>query len=274
MGSSVFVSYARENEEFVLTLVNDLRSQNIAVWVDQHDILPGQKWDMAIEEALSQSSHFLFVMSNASVNSQNVRDELDFALEAGKIIIPILLDDCNRPLRIRRIQYIDFRMDYIRALDHLMTLLKDQNATLTVNREELSEKLYDFSGLWAHNSEWTYGRLEVMFLKQKGNVIIGFYDRGHEDKLGIYVGELENSVVLKYKWMWLDRTLNGAGYMIFSPFEKRLTQHWWFTDQKPDDTNQEVFRYLSDKPPAWFQEGDFERYKDSFELLAGYKVDL
>src|SRR5690349_18442157 len=122
----IFVSYSRDDEAFVKRLVADLRAAGVDIWLDQYDISPGQRWDMAIERALDAATHVLFVMSKSSVQSENVRDELDTAIDAGKTIVPILIEDCKPPLRVRRMQYTDFRKDYDKALAELLLILSDE----------------------------------------------------------------------------------------------------------------------------------------------------
>ncbi|MEP7286109.1 MAG: TIR domain-containing protein [Chloroflexota bacterium] len=122
----IFVSYSRKDRDFVKRLVGDLRKLGIPIWLDTKDIAPGERWDTAIEHALDKSTHVLFVMSVDSTVSNNVRDELDTALDSGKIIIPILLNDCTPPLRTRRLEYIDFRGDYDQALEELFEKLPQE----------------------------------------------------------------------------------------------------------------------------------------------------
>ncbi|HVO41862.1 MAG TPA: toll/interleukin-1 receptor domain-containing protein [Aggregatilineales bacterium] len=120
---SVFVSYSRHDKDFVVRLVHDLRAREIDVWLDVQDIAPGQRWDKAIENALDRATHVIFVMSKTSVQSDNVRDEIDVAIDSGKTVLPILLEDCTPPLRTRRIEYTDFRTDYESGLRQLLTFL-------------------------------------------------------------------------------------------------------------------------------------------------------
>ncbi len=126
--ASIFVSYSRNDDAFVKRLVKDLRASGINVWLDQDNIAPGQRWDMAIERALDAASHILFVMSQASTQSENVRDELDTAIDSGKTILPVLIDDCKPPLRVRRMQYTDFRKDYAAGLANLLSMLGIETA--------------------------------------------------------------------------------------------------------------------------------------------------
>jgi hypothetical protein len=65
----------------------------------------------------------LVILSPASVNSTNVLDEVSFALETQKTIMPVLYRDCEIPFRLRRVQYVDFRSDYALALKGLLRTL-------------------------------------------------------------------------------------------------------------------------------------------------------
>jgi hypothetical protein len=53
-------------------------------------------------------------------------DEVSYALEAKKLVIPILYRECTIPFRLRRLQYIDFRNDYQSGLSHLLKVLLGQ----------------------------------------------------------------------------------------------------------------------------------------------------
>jgi TIR domain len=118
-----FFSYSRDDSEFAMRLANDLRATGANVWMDQLDIPPGQHWDTAVEDALASCSSLLLVLSASSTASTNVMDEVSFALDEGKAVIPVLYRDCKIPLRLRRLQYIDARADYSRALSALTKLL-------------------------------------------------------------------------------------------------------------------------------------------------------
>ena len=123
--ATVFISYARVDEQFALGLARDLRSAGIAVWLDKLDILPSQRWDRAIEEAMERCPRFLIVLSPNSVTSNNVLDEINFALEKGKVVIPVLYRTCNVPYRLRLYQHADFTGDYEQGMERLQRVLSD-----------------------------------------------------------------------------------------------------------------------------------------------------
>jgi hypothetical protein len=120
LAPSAFISYSREDSEFAFRLAKDLKAAGARVWLDQLDIKPGVPWDNAIEDALMDAPQVLIVLSPASARSENVRNEISYALEQGKIIIPVLYVDCVVPLRLQRTQRIDFRADYAVGLTHLL----------------------------------------------------------------------------------------------------------------------------------------------------------
>ena len=88
--AKAFVSYSREEAAFVLRLCQDLRSAGAAIWLDKLDIRPGEEWDQAVERGLSECGRMLVVLSPNSVASQNVLDEVGFALAKKKTILPVL----------------------------------------------------------------------------------------------------------------------------------------------------------------------------------------
>lgn len=120
---AAFFSYCRDDSEFALRLAEELKAAGASVWLDQLDISPGERWDRAVGDAINDCPRMLVILSPASVNSTNVMDEVSFALEARKTVIPILLSDCAIPFRLRRVQYVDFRTDYAGGLKALLKTL-------------------------------------------------------------------------------------------------------------------------------------------------------
>jgi hypothetical protein len=119
----IFFSYSRADSPFALTLAKDLREAGADIWIDQLDIPAGSHWDAAVEKALNSSAYVLVILTPSSTASTNVMDEVSFALESGKKIIPVLLEDCLAPFRLRRLQRIDFTSDYTTGFSQLIISL-------------------------------------------------------------------------------------------------------------------------------------------------------
>ena len=135
-----FLSYAREDAEFVLRLAKDLRVGGAGVWVDQLDISPGQRWDRAVEDALAKCLELVVVLSPAAVESTNVMDEVSLALEDGKTVVPVLHSQCKVPFRLRRLRYVDLSLDYKAGLDRLLETLGDGAGTAELSAQSESAR--------------------------------------------------------------------------------------------------------------------------------------
>ncbi|MDT8414065.1 MAG: toll/interleukin-1 receptor domain-containing protein [Flavobacteriaceae bacterium] len=131
---TIFFSYSRDDSEFVLQLAKNLRQAGANIWLDQLDISAGSRWDKSIEQVLTRSKTLLVILSKTSVTSDNVLDEVSFALEEGKTVVPVLLEDCEIPFRLRRLQYADFtenREKGIQTLIHALHLDADVASKLS-----------------------------------------------------------------------------------------------------------------------------------------------
>ena len=103
-----FLSYSRVNSDFAKKLAKELKAEGFPVWLDQLDIPLGARWDVELEKALDECEIFMIIMTPDSINSENVRDEIGYAIDTGKRFMPIMLENCKVPLRLRRFQYVDF----------------------------------------------------------------------------------------------------------------------------------------------------------------------
>ncbi|MEO6329027.1 MAG: toll/interleukin-1 receptor domain-containing protein [Ginsengibacter sp.] len=133
----IFFSYSRiDGSEFVLKLAVDLKKKGFNVWIDQQDIRAGSEWDLEIEKALETCDCLLFVETEKSVISNNVLDEVYYALEQHKKVIPLILRDSKTPFRLQRLQNIDFTKNYNAGLAHLVSELKSNTSAGVLPQEE------------------------------------------------------------------------------------------------------------------------------------------
>jgi photosystem II stability/assembly factor-like uncharacterized protein len=120
---TAFFSYSRDDSEFALRLAEDLKAAGANVWMDQIDLVGGQRWTEAVQAALENCPRVLAILSPSAVGSANVMDEVTFALDEKKTVIPVLHRDCKIPYRLRSLHHIDFRGDYARGLTMLLRAL-------------------------------------------------------------------------------------------------------------------------------------------------------
>jgi len=128
MDDKIFFSYSRYDSAFVLKLANDLRNAGLSVWLDQLDIPPGKHWDKEIEIALNSANCVLAIISPKSLASDNAMDEISYALEEKKRVIPVMLTDSDTSFRLRRLQRVDFTCEYESGLKQLLLALQPEKS--------------------------------------------------------------------------------------------------------------------------------------------------
>ncbi|MCA0132377.1 toll/interleukin-1 receptor domain-containing protein [Winogradskyella alexanderae] len=120
---TIFISYSRDNTDFVMNLAKTLRNAGADIWLDQLDIKVGENWDIAVQNAMQESENFMIILSKSSVNSNNVMDEVGYALSANKKVVPVLMEECEIPFRLQRRQFADFTGDKEKGMKGLVTAL-------------------------------------------------------------------------------------------------------------------------------------------------------
>src|SRR6476659_399432 len=113
----IFLCHSSSDKPSVRELYQKLSAEGwMDVWLDEEKLLPGQDWDYEIDKALGKSDAVIVTLSTGSVSKEGyVQKELRFALdialekpEGTIFILPVRLDDCERPRRLRPIQGIDY----------------------------------------------------------------------------------------------------------------------------------------------------------------------
>ena len=139
-----FISYSRTNKDFAVKLTKGLRSAGYPVWFDQFDIPTGSRWDDEVEKALRECSIFMIILTPASISSENVKDEIGYAIDHGKRIVPVLLESCDVPLRLRRFQYVDFTSksfdEGFESAKELLGDLVDESSVPLPSKDETERK--------------------------------------------------------------------------------------------------------------------------------------
>jgi hypothetical protein len=124
----VFISHAGEDKPFVREFAKRLRDNGVDAWVDEWEILPGDKLiDKIFEQGIGQCDAFLIVLTQNSVKKPWVVEELDAALvkriEQQTKIIPIRIHDCEVPVALRATAWIkiDPKSDYDTELHKVLS---------------------------------------------------------------------------------------------------------------------------------------------------------
>ena len=121
----VFLCHASADKPAVRKLHRYLKQRGIIPWLDELNLLPGQKWEIEIPKALHSSDVILVCLSKNSVTKEGyVQKEITFALDKANekleetiFIIPTKLEECEVPQRLRDYQWVDlFRNDGYKRL--------------------------------------------------------------------------------------------------------------------------------------------------------------
>lgn len=100
----VFVSYNRDDRDYVTKLADWLEGHGVKVWFD-HDIDYGAKWEAEIQEKLESSAVVLVVMSTSARMSNWVGREIDQAKQRQIPILPLLLEADGIVDRVADLQF-------------------------------------------------------------------------------------------------------------------------------------------------------------------------
>lgn len=106
----VFVSYARKDGAHAAESLRDfLKEANLEVWLDIDHISGGASWSQEIETALNKCDVLIAMLTEASYVSEICRAEQLWALDEGKLVIPLLAE--NRalvPIHLKNKNYLRF----------------------------------------------------------------------------------------------------------------------------------------------------------------------
>lgn len=111
----VFVSYASEDRIAVREVYARLKAQNYEVWFDDENLLPGQDWQVEIRKAVRSAHAIVLCLSKWTVAKAGyIQKEIRYALdvadeqpEGAIFLIPVKLEDCEIPDRLRHLQWVN-----------------------------------------------------------------------------------------------------------------------------------------------------------------------
>ena len=95
----VFVSYSHKDKDLVLEIINSLMLCACNIWYDT-GLHAGEDWNIEIAEHLFNAECVLFFVTSNSIQSEYVKDELNFAKSKQKKIYPIFLENITLPLSL------------------------------------------------------------------------------------------------------------------------------------------------------------------------------
>ncbi|MEZ5475949.1 MAG: TIR domain-containing protein [Thiolinea sp.] len=107
MSQPVFISYPRDGAEgqaLARELHQRLQAESIAAFLDEKNILPGDRWIHSLADGAQQCRVMLSVVSPAAHDRQWVEKEFIAASELKVLIIPVLASEGHLPFQIKDLQ--------------------------------------------------------------------------------------------------------------------------------------------------------------------------
>jgi formylglycine-generating enzyme required for sulfatase activity len=142
----VFLCHSSNDKPAVRELYQKLRAESwIQPWLDEEELYPGQDWSMEIEKAVEAADAIIVCLSKGSITKEGyvqrelriVLDFADYKPEGTLYVIPVRLEECDPPRRLRAWQYADyFEGQRERAFNRLLVSLKRRSESLGLGTEE------------------------------------------------------------------------------------------------------------------------------------------
>jgi hypothetical protein len=111
----VFLCHSSADKPAVRNLYQRLLADGVDPWLDEEKILPGQDWELEIKKAVRESDVIIVCLTRSSVTREGfVQKEIKEALDVGDqkpegtiFVIPVKLEECIVPDRLRRWQWVN-----------------------------------------------------------------------------------------------------------------------------------------------------------------------
>ncbi len=142
----VFLCHSSHDKPVVRELYQKLRAEAwLQPWLDEEELYPGQDWNFEIEKAVESADVIIVCLSKGSTTKEGyvqreIRIALDYAdykPEGTLYIIPVRLEECEPPRRLRVWHYADyFEGQRERGLQRLLVSLKRRADGLRLIFEE------------------------------------------------------------------------------------------------------------------------------------------
>lgn len=147
----VFLCHSSNDKPAVRELYQKLRAETwISPWLDEEELFPGMDWNLEIEKAVEAADAIIVCLSKGSITKEGyvqrelrvVLDAADYKPEGTLYIIPVRLEECEPPRRLRAWQYADyFEGQRERAFERLLISLRRRADSLELKFETPTPKI-------------------------------------------------------------------------------------------------------------------------------------
>ncbi len=126
----VYISYTRADFSSAQMIRDILGEASIPVFIDSKSLDFGMDYAASIANAIKECQLMIVVISNQSITSQWILKEVKIALQAHKVILPILIEEISQsdfPLEFRTLDYLLLR-DVLKSPNILISKIQTNNS--------------------------------------------------------------------------------------------------------------------------------------------------
>lgn len=127
--STVFVSYSHSDTDVVTKLVDIIKENGKAVWIDKAGITPGESWAGEIVRGIKSADGIFVMCSPRAFESDHIKREVYLADRYRKPMLPVFLEEAELP--------DDFEF-FFAGVQHLFLYQMNENEYASVLSEALT----------------------------------------------------------------------------------------------------------------------------------------
>lgn len=263
MNSDIYISASRRNYEAVSKIKSILHSAGYTYFDDRQSFQPVSDFEQTIRAEIISSKIFLFILSENSSSSAYVREELQLALKEEKIVFPIVIDNAEMPVEIKRLKMFPIRLNLNDIASAKPILLQEIG-------KEIENKVSENSSFVPKNIDKNLSQIFISYKRDDLDMVWSIKDKIEKqsgencwiDLDGIESDAQFANVIIK--------AINQTKIFLFMYSSK----HTEIEDYENDWTIREINFAQKKKKRIVFVNIDGSKLTDWFELIFGTKQQI
>lgn len=164
---SIFISHSHNDKEFADKIATALVTKRIPVFVDRWEMQVGDSITTKIEQAITDASYLIIILSKNSVASNWCKREITsgLLLELDRkrvVLLPLLIEDCEIPLFLKDKFYADFRTNFDFGFEKVVSTVAHLTKDV-IGRLDITDNYYtDFTSSWGKRGEYFELQIDVV----------------------------------------------------------------------------------------------------------------
>ncbi|MBN1203031.1 MAG: TIR domain-containing protein [Anaerolineae bacterium] len=162
----ISLSYAPQDGIFAGQLAVQLQQRGLLIRPVPDPTAPADRQTVCSRELFESASHVLLILSPAALESADLLDNWGRATARGQHIVVILYESCDLPAQLIDLSLVDFRRQFLMAVENLVQALKQAGAPtrpLTVEFPPPVTKLNLLPSTLPAERCWRDDRLQIKY---------------------------------------------------------------------------------------------------------------